>query len=44
MVFRKSRVTPYILILIACGLFAISTGCGKKGPPKPPVDNTAPEK
>ncbi len=44
MVFKKSAVTAYILIFMACALFAVSTGCGKKGPPRPPVDNTAPEK
>ncbi len=40
---KKSRATAYLLMLAACGLIVIS-GCGKKAPPKPPVEKTAPEK
>jgi len=40
----KGKLAAFLLVLVACGLLVVSTGCGKKGLPKPPPDNTAPEK
>lgn len=39
----KTKITAYLLVLMACGLIVVSAGCGKKGPPRPPVDNAAPQ-
>ncbi len=44
MVFKRNSLTAYMLILLAFGLLAVAAGCGKKGPPKPPVENTQPVK